>query len=436
MTGPLSPLEVAEEKARHRKGQPYIKASQLGELSYCELQGWLTSQGFERSQQAQARMAVGDVKHQQLSQAADDILDLQQKAQSGLGQARNQLGAKADALAQLVQKGDLMGAQALAQQLSEAELQKGVEALGARFSKADPQSLQKIREALLSPDPKQRAYLSDQLAQAARKAQGQAQQQQILFAVLLAVAVALLGLIFFSAVPASSYAPLVPPVAALGEGANAILWIGVILASGGAVYFWTQSQKAQTNARQSQEMAAAVKETLTTQNRTQQAARSALTAGALTQEASRKQTQDLKLPPGAQLLAADGSRAIPQDLITNRLYGLVGRPDKLIKYGDYLIPVEEKPKAPRVYNSHRIQAQAYCLLVELERGVTPPYALVITRDGATEIPWNTSARLQVLRAISRARDILALQTPPVATASAAQCKVCGVRKDCPTPVEA
>ena len=54
---------------------------------------------------------------------------------------------------------------------------------------------------------------------------------------------------------------------------------------------------------------------------------------------------------------------------------LVGRPDRIVRQGEHLIPEEWKPTAKRLYPGHRLLG-AYFLLVEEEYGVRPPFGIV------------------------------------------------------------
>jgi hypothetical protein len=53
-------------------------------------------------------------------------------------------------------------------------------------------------------------------------------------------------------------------------------------------------------------------------------------------------------------------------------YGLAGRPDRLIRQGDMIIP-EEWKSASRVWRSHRAQMGVYFLLIEDQLGVRPSW---------------------------------------------------------------
>lgn len=114
-------------------------------------------------------------------------------------------------------------------------------------------------------------------------------------------------------------------------------------------------------------------------------------------------------------------------------YGLAGTPDEL-RTSDrgHWVPVEIKSsvgptRGAPVYASHRIQLLAYCLLVEEQYGVSPPYGILIYRDGAPrEVAWNGSARNEVIDWIGRARQPYRDEADP----SPGKCARCPYRRQC------
>src|SRR4051794_41420074 len=84
---------------------------------------------------------------------------------------------------------------------------------------------------------------------------------------------------------------------------------------------------------------------------------------------------------------------------------LVGRPDRIERQGDNLIPEEWKPSARRVYPGHRLQLGAYFLLIEDNYGVRPPHGYVVIRDGERVKLENTEAlRAEVLAIVEKIRE--------------------------------
>jgi CRISPR-associated exonuclease Cas4 len=130
------------------------------------------------------------------------------------------------------------------------------------------------------------------------------------------------------------------------------------------------------------------------------------------------------------LVAADDGRAPPRDLISEE-FGLVGRPDEIWRHRDgRSVPVEIKSReAPRsgVFASHRIQVEAYCLLIESTTGRSPPYGVVVYSGGVRRgVPWDAEAREEVVRLIGAVRG----PYDGRATPSPAKCRGCRWRNGC------
>jgi CRISPR-associated exonuclease Cas4 len=89
-------------------------------------------------------------------------------------------------------------------------------------------------------------------------------------------------------------------------------------------------------------------------------------------------------------------------------YGLIGRPDYVIKLEDKIIPVEEKkgrtPQGPLF--SHILQIAAYCLLIEEETGKTPPYGLLKYPEHEHEIEYNEDLKKVLLQKLDEMREAM------------------------------
>ncbi len=89
-------------------------------------------------------------------------------------------------------------------------------------------------------------------------------------------------------------------------------------------------------------------------------------------------------------------------------YGLIGRPDYVIKLEDKLIPVEEKkgrtPQGPLF--SHILQIAAYCLLIEEEIGKAPPYGLLKYPQHEHEIEYNEDLKKVLLQKLEEMRETI------------------------------
>jgi CRISPR-associated exonuclease Cas4 len=128
------------------------------------------------------------------------------------------------------------------------------------------------------------------------------------------------------------------------------------------------------------------------------------------------------------LVAVDRSGG--PSLSSNR-HRLVGRPDALRRLGDgRFVPVEIKHRptpARGPHASHRMQLAAYCLLVEEETGVPPPYGILRYSDGGEfRLVWDRSARASVLST----RAAIGAPYDGRATPSTAKCRGCPWRDGC------
>jgi CRISPR-associated exonuclease Cas4 len=75
---------------------------------------------------------------------------------------------------------------------------------------------------------------------------------------------------------------------------------------------------------------------------------------------------------------------VPSPTLRSKKYGLIGRPDQLVRVGRVLVPIEQKPSARRLQPSHVFQVAAQCLLVQEVYGVRPPHGVVVLANGIRE----------------------------------------------------
>jgi CRISPR-associated exonuclease Cas4 len=133
---------------------------------------------------------------------------------------------------------------------------------------------------------------------------------------------------------------------------------------------------------------------------------------------------------GGVVVAADDSRLGVPTLRSSRL-GLVGRPDHLLRSGDALIPVEQKPRARRVQPSHVMQVAAQCLLVQDVYGVRPPFGVVVLAGGTrAKVPFTPDLERRLLKTMADMRDLVATQTEPGPRWVATKCQACGFVETC------
>ena len=117
--------------------------------------------------------------------------------------------------------------------------------------------------------------------------------------------------------------------------------------------------------------------------------------------------------------------------LRSKRYGLIGRPDRIVRRGKTII-VEDKKPSRRVYGSHRVQMGVYMLLVEEHYGVRPAHAVLVLGDGRREKIRNTrelrNRVLDITAQIRKARSDLARPLQDVAIP--AKCRACAQRQNC------
>lgn len=148
---------------------------------------------------------------------------------------------------------------------------------------------------------------------------------------------------------------------------------------------------------------------------------------------SRRIRSDSGLPEG-RLIYSDTSTWTRNDQpILSRRYGIVGKPDYLVRDGNQIVPVEIKAtrKTPTTpHRSHILQLAAYCLLVEDNYGVRPNYGIVLYGDKQFAVEYTDALRNDVLRAAESIRADA--NSPDVERnhSDAVRCAACGLNHAC------
>ena len=155
----------------------------------------------------------------------------------------------------------------------------------------------------------------------------------------------------------------------------------------------------------------------------------AVTAYVLLARWTRRRRGALGIAEGT-IVSADDSLIRAPTLRSDRL-GLVGRCDHLLRVGGTYVPVEQKPTARRLQQSHMLQVGALCLLVQDVYGVRPPYGVVVLADGAQErVTFSEELERGVVRTMAEMRRILATGEPPGPRWVGAKCRACGYQPVC------
>jgi CRISPR-associated protein Cas4 len=130
------------------------------------------------------------------------------------------------------------------------------------------------------------------------------------------------------------------------------------------------------------------------------------------------------------IVGADDS-ALGTPTLHSTRYGLVGRPDQLVSVGGMLIPVEQKPTARRMHESHVVQLAAQCLLVHEVYGVRPSYGLLVLAGGKQErVEFTPALERCLLDTMAQMRSLLRADVDPGPRWVAVKCRPCGYRETC------
>lgn len=137
------------------------------------------------------------------------------------------------------------------------------------------------------------------------------------------------------------------------------------------------------------------------------------------------------LPDGA-VVYEDMSDVVRSPPLSAPHYGLIGRPDYLIRREGFLLPVEVKSAAAprRPHPSHLLQLAAYCLLVEEVYGLRPPGGFIRYRDRTLWADYTPALRAALLRTLAAMRRDLERGEAHRQHRSPARCRACGFRAIC------
>lgn len=139
------------------------------------------------------------------------------------------------------------------------------------------------------------------------------------------------------------------------------------------------------------------------------------------------------LPPG-RVVYDDSSRRggeLSKPLYSARL-GLSGKPDYIVQQRGTPIPVEVKSRrAPREpFDSHIYQLAAYCMLVEDQLGIRPPYGLIRYSDRTFQIDFSEELEQELLALLKEMRKEKVSIAPHRSHQDPRRCAGCGFREEC------
>jgi len=137
--------------------------------------------------------------------------------------------------------------------------------------------------------------------------------------------------------------------------------------------------------------------------------------------------------PGGRVIYSDtrGWGAVERPLYDHSL-GLAGKPDYLVRQGGSIIPVEVKsrraPEAP--YDAHIFQLASYCLLVEKNYHVRPPYGILHYNDRDFAIDYTPELEFALMDLLADMRRDERKDEVDRSHEQATRCTRCGFRNLC------
>lgn len=147
---------------------------------------------------------------------------------------------------------------------------------------------------------------------------------------------------------------------------------------------------------------------------------------------ARRRRAELGLPPG-EVVYQDTLARLDETLFSRR-YRLAGRPDYLLRDGDWLIPVEVKTgRAPNYpYPGQVMQCVAYCMLVEEHFGVRPPYGIILFEQSGKQfyIDFTSEAEGTLVETLHAMRQRLRQLEVHRSHDNPMICAACGYRHRC------
>jgi len=150
----------------------------------------------------------------------------------------------------------------------------------------------------------------------------------------------------------------------------------------------------------------------------------------------RRTRQATGLPEGAVVYSDTGAEQAVLEPLVSRRFGLVGKPDYLVKVGGHgqemIVPLEVKSRKrpPTPAEGHMLQLGAYCLIVEDVYGQRPTHGYLRYADATLQIPFTDALRTQVQQAAHAIRGARTAPDVPRDHQEAGRCVACGYRTSC------
>lgn len=147
----------------------------------------------------------------------------------------------------------------------------------------------------------------------------------------------------------------------------------------------------------------------------------------------RDMREESGLPAGDVIYTDTGAWRANSNVLHSARLRLVGKPDYLVEQNDgTIIPVEIKsslaPDTP--WDGQVLQLAVYCLLVEENYGVRPPYGILQYRDRAFAVDYTGDLEADLLDLLDDMRATREENDPEPDHNEPRRCVACGVRAAC------
>jgi len=137
--------------------------------------------------------------------------------------------------------------------------------------------------------------------------------------------------------------------------------------------------------------------------------------------------------PTRTMIYSDTDPARRGETLVSRRYGLVGRPDYLIRTRAGVTPVEVKSRncgAGGPYPGEKAQLYAYCLLAEEALGVTVREGVLQYGNGSRRVAFGARERRKIIGVLDDMRAAMRAERIARSHEEVRRCRACGVRASC------
>lgn len=153
-------------------------------------------------------------------------------------------------------------------------------------------------------------------------------------------------------------------------------------------------------------------------------------------KAARRRHRDSGFALSEIAVAIEGSSILPSREYISVKQGLAGKPDAILREGDFILPVERKPLAKKLRDRYVAQLLVYMRLVEEFEGVRPPHGYLLLGENCRRVKIENQERKQqwVTSLLSDMRRILN-GSPAKPQPHPSKCRKCDVRHRCSARVD-